>query len=701
MEYKFFLSGLDCPNCAAKIEKSLNDLEQIEKATINLIEQTVAIYSESDKSEIFLLVEKTVHTFESDVKVTEKKEKIEWNSHSHAQTESKIIFKIITSAVLFLVGICIFYLTNVKWCFTFLIFLASYLVVGLDVVINAVKNILKGQVFDENFLMSVSSIGAFLLGEYPEAAAVMLFYQIGEFFQDRAVAKSRKSIKELMNIKPDFAVKKVGSKFLKVEPESVAVGDVIVVKPGEKIPLDGIVLSGNSSLDTAALTGESVPRTVAEGDSVYSGSINQKGALEISVSKPYHQSTVAKILNLVENASSKKAKSENFITAFSRYYTPLVVIGAVLLSVLPPLIFGGEFSQWIRRSLVFLVISCPCALVISVPLTFFGGIGAASKNGVLIKGGNYLEALNKVKTVVFDKTGTLTEGVFTVTDIKTANGFSREDVLKYTAAAEQFSNHPIAKSIIISTADFGDDFKVENFTEKAGLGITATVNGKGVAVGNEKLMESLNINLQKSVAAGTNIYVSIDSCFAGSITISDKIKNDSKKGIEALKKCGIKRTVMLTGDSEQIAKSVANELSIDEYVSELMPDGKVEKMEKILSGVPKNEKVAFVGDGINDAPVLMRADVGISMGALGSDAAIEAADIVLMTDEVSKLSAAFKVASKTRKIVVQNIVFALFVKFVFLILGAFGVAGMWEAVFGDVGVMIIAVLNSMRILKNK
>lgn len=561
------------------------------------------------------------------------------------------------------------------------------------------KNITRGQVFDEHFLMSVSTIGAFAIGEYPEAVAVMLFYQVGEFFQSLAVKRSRKSISDLMDIRPDSATVKRNGVLQVVSPESVAVGEIIVVKPGEKIPLDGIVVDGESMLDTKALTGESVPRSIRKGDEALSGCINQSGLLTLKVTKSFGESTVSKITDLVENASARKAPTENFITTFARYYTPVVVGMAAVLAIIPPLVLGGGWSEWLRRGFVFLIVSCPCALVISIPLTFFGGIGAASKRGVLVKGSNYLEALNKVSVVVFDKTGTLTKGVFEVANIIPAAGYQKEQVLEYAAQAESYSNHPIAKSILATYGKPIDQKQFSGFEEISGHGISIMVQGKKVLAGNSKLMESEKIAYAACDAAGTKFYVAADGSYVGCILIADEVKPDSKCAIAELKKIGVEKTVMLTGDDERIGKSVADELGLDAYYAQLLPDQKVEKLEMLDKQKRQGSKLAFVGDGINDAPVLARADVGIAMGGLGSDAAIEAADVVLMTDEPSKLVEAIDVAKATKRIVMQNIVIALGIKSVFLVLGALGMAGMWEAVFGDVGVTIIAVLNAMRILK--
>lgn len=602
-------------------------------------------------------------------------------------------------AVVYAIGMALTVFAKLPTLAELAFLIVAYVILGWDVVWQAVKNITRGQVFDEHFLMSVSTIGAFAIGEYPEAVAVMLFYQVGEFFQSLAVKRSRKSISDLMDIRPDSATVKRNGVLQVVSPESVAVGEIIVVKPGEKIPLDGIVVDGESMLDTKALTGESVPRSIRKGDEALSGCINQSGLLTLKVTKSFGESTVSKITDLVENASARKAPTENFITTFARYYTPVVVGMAAVLAIIPPLVLGGGWSEWLRRGFVFLIVSCPCALVISIPLTFFGGIGAASKRGVLVKGSNYLEALNKVSVVVFDKTGTLTKGVFEVANIIPAAGYQKEQVLEYAAQAESYSNHPIAKSILATYGKPIDQKQFSGFEEISGHGISVMVQGKKVLAGNSKLMESEKIAYAACDAAGTKFYVAADGSYVGCILIADEVKPDSKCAIAELKKIGVEKTVMLTGDDERIGKSVADELGLDAYYAQLLPDQKVEKLEMLDKQKRQGSKLAFVGDGINDAPVLARADVGIAMGGLGSDAAIEAADVVLMTDEPSKLVEAIDVAKATKRIVMQNIVIALGIKSVFLVLGALGMAGMWEAVFGDVGVTIIAVLNAMRILK--
>ena len=646
-----------------------------------------------------------VHSHEPDVEVSEKQleatapVKKDEKAAVYNDEDKKRTIQLAVGAVVYAIGMALTVFAKLPTLAELAFLIVAYVILGWDVVWQAVKNITRGQVFDEHFLMSVSTIGAFAIGEYPEAVAVMLFYQVGEFFQSLAVKRSRKSISDLMDIRPDSATVKRNGVLQVVSPESVAVGEIIVVKPGEKIPLDGIVVDGESMLDTKALTGESVPRSIRKGDEALSGCINQSGLLTLKVTKSFGESTVSKITDLVENASARKAPTENFITTFARYYTPVVVGMAAVLAIIPPLVLGGGWSEWLRRGFVFLIVSCPCALVISIPLTFFGGIGAASKRGVLVKGSNYLEALNKVSVVVFDKTGTLTKGVFEVANIIPAAGYQKEQVLEYAAQAESYSNHPIAKSILATYGKPIDQKQFSGFEEISGHGISVMVQGKKVLAGNSKLMESEKIAYAACDAAGTKFYVAADGSYVGCILIADEVKPDSKCAIAELKKIGVEKTVMLTGDDERIGKSVADELGLDAYYAQLLPDQKVEKLEMLDKQKRQGSKLAFVGDGINDAPVLARADVGIAMGGLGSDAAIEAADVVLMTDEPSKLVEAIDVAKATKRIVMQNIVIALGIKSVFLVLGALGMAGMWEAVFGDVGVTIIAVLNAMRILK--
>ena len=606
--------------------------------------------------------------------------------------------KIIIATILFIIAILINFNNQL---INNALYIIAYLIVGLEIVRKALRNIIRGKVFDENFLMTVATIGAFGIGEFPEAVAVMLFYQIGELFQSYAVDKSRKSISTLMNIRPDFANVDRNGNIEKVDPDDVKIGEIILVKPGEKIPLDGYVIEGSSTLDTKALTGESLPREIKEGEDVLSGVINLNGVIKIKVTKEYGESTVSKILDLVENASSKKSKSENFITKFARYYTPIVVIIAVFLAILPPLIIkDAMFSDWLYRALSFLVVSCPCALVISIPLSFFGGIGGASRIGILIKGSNYLEQLSNTEIIVFDKTGTLTEGVFEVQKVNSID-MSEEELLKITAYSENYSNHPIALSVKKAYGKEIDEDEILETQELSGLGVIAKINGQEILVGNEKLMIENQINFTKCNDIGTILHVAIDKKYVGYIVIADKIKEDAKSTIKNLKKNNIKQTIMLTGDRKNVGESVANELGIDKVYVELLPDGKVRQVESFLKETTEKGKLAFVGDGINDAPVLAISDIGIAMGGLGSDAAIEAADIVLMTDEPSKIVNAIQISKKTMRIVKENIIFAISIKVLVLILSAFGVSTMWEAVFADVGVSIIAIINALRVLKVK
>ena len=611
---------------------------------------------------------------------------------------SLVVVIIIIALILFIISLAIPF-TN-EWI-NKIIYIISYLIVGLDIVIKAIRNIFRGKVFDENFLMTIATIGAFGIGEFPEAVAVMLFYQVGELFQSYAVDKSRKSIASLMDIRPDFANVKRNNEILKVNPNEVIIGETIIVKPGEKIPLDGKVIDGKSMIDTSALTGESIPREVKLGDEVLSGCINQNGLLTIKVTKEFGESTVSKILDLVENASSKKSKSENFISKFAKYYTPIVVIIAVILAIIPPIIIkDANFTDWLYRALTFLVVSCPCALVISIPLGFFGGIGGASKMGILVKGSNYLEALAQTEIAVFDKTGTLTQGVFEVQKVEAVE-ISKEELLRITAHAESYSNHPISLSVKKAYGKELDSSIITETQELSGLVIATKVEGKSILVGNDKLMKEKNIQYTKCNDIGTVLYVAIENKFSGYILIADQIKNDSEKAIKELKKNNIKQTVMLTGDRKEVGEDIAKKLGLDEVYTELLPDGKVNKVEELLKEKSPKGKLAFVGDGINDAPVLALADIGIAMGGLGADSAIEAADIVIMTDEPSKLINAIKISKKTMRIVKENIIFAIGIKIAVLILTAIGLSTMWEAVFADVGVSIIAILNSLRVLSVK
>ena len=610
----------------------------------------------------------------------------------------KDVIKILIALALFLIAMVIKF--ENEWINNG-IFIVSYIIVGFEILRKAVRNIFRGKVFDENFLMSIATLGAFAIGEFPEAVAVMLFYQVGELFQDYAVDKSRKSIASLMDIRPDYANIIRDGKEEKVDPSEVNIGDTIIIKPGEKVPLDGVAIDGKTTLDTKALTGESVPRGVEVGDQVLSGCINLNGVIKVKVTKEYGESTVSKILDLVENASSKKAKSENFITKFAAYYTPIVVIIAIILAIVPPLIIeGANFQDWLYRALSFLVVSCPCALVISIPLSFFGGIGGASKMGVLVKGSNYLEALSNAEIMVFDKTGTLTEGVFEVQNVESI-GISKEELLKIAAYAEYYSNHLISKSIKKAYNKEIDEKEIIDSKEISGKGIEAKIGNQDVLAGNEKLMNEKGIEYTKCTHVGSVVYVAIDGKYVGHIVIADKIKEDAKRTIEELRKNNIKETVMLTGDRKNIGEAVAKELGIDQVYAELLPDGKVEKVEELLKTKLPKGKLAFVGDGINDAPVLAMADIGIAMGGLGADSAIEAADIVIMTDQPSKIISAIKLSKKTMRIVRENIIFAIAIKILVLVLTAVGLSSMWQAVFADVGVSIIAILNALRALRVK
>lgn len=692
------LKNLDCAHCAGEIEKEVSNLDKVKDANLDFVSTrlTVLVENKFDLEKVSKEIEEIVVKKEPHVKVISEGEDNSHN-HNHEDFDKKELIKMGIGALFFGIGIIGKFSSTIE----FAIFFIAYILIGGEVLLKAFKNILRGQIFDENFLMCIATIGAFMIKEFPEAAGVMLFYQVGEFFQSKAVNNSRKSIKELLKIQPEFANIKEDGELKKVSPEIVKVDDIIVVKPGEKVPLDGIIVNGKSAIDTSNLTGESLPRDVGSGDSVLSGFINKNGVLEVRVTKLFSESTVSKILDLVQNASSKKAKTENFITKFAKYYTPGVVFLSAFIATVPPLVIqGAVFSDWFYRALIFLVISCPCALVISIPLSFFGGIGGASKNGILIKGSNYLEALNNVDTVVFDKTGTLSKGIFKVTDIKGSN-ISNEELLKYAAYAESYSNHPIAVSIVNAYNKKIDESIISDYEEVFGYGIKVNIEGKSVLVGNYKLMNKENIDCTEVKEVGTIIYVAINGKFSGYILISDEIKSDSKQSIKDLKSMGINNTIMLTGDNALVANKVKDELGIDEVHSQLLPHQKVEKLEMIKKRMKSSSKVVFVGDGINDAPVLAMADIGVAMGGLGSDAAIEAADIVLMTDEPSKLVRSIQIAKKTRVIVIQNIVFALGVKLIVLLLGAIGIANMWQAVFADVGVALIAVLNSMRVMKTR
>jgi Cd2+/Zn2+-exporting ATPase len=717
---KYILEGLTCSNCAGKIEKAVNDLPQVEKAELNFATSKISIQGENiDNSSFRGKLQEIADRIEPGLTIREaesKANKENSNDNSHAQdhshgTEEENSYmkrRFWPGVVLFAIAIILFEIPAIsskvaempafiEW----ILYGSSYLLIGGPVLMAAYKNIKRGQVFDENFLMGIATIGAFAIQEFPEGVAVMLFYMVGEMFQEKAVDRSRRSIKSLMDIRPDYANLKTDDGTQRVDPESVQIGDVILIKPGEKVLLDGEVLEGSSMLDTSALTGESVPRKVEPGEDVLGGLINKNGLLTVKVNKEYGQSTVAKILDLVENASGKKAPTEQFITKFARYYTPVVVYAALAIAVLPPLFLpGAVFVDWFYRALIFLVISCPCALVVSIPLGFFGGIGRASRQGILVKGGNYLEALNNVTEIVFDKTGTLTKGEFSVSKVESYNGFKKNEILAKAAYAESHSTHPIAKSILEAYEQDIETDKIDDYQEISGHGIRAVIDDQEVLAGNIKLMNKENIDCQEADEDGTIVYLAIDKKYAGYITITDEIKADTAEAIKGLKKLGIRNLTMLTGDRKAVAESVAARLGLDNYYAELLPDQKVEKVEELLTNKDEKDKLIFVGDGINDAPVLARSDIGVAMGGLGSDAAIEAADVVLMTDEPSKLITAIETARKTKRIVWQNIIVSLAVKGFFVVLGALGMATIWEAVFADVGVALLAVLNAMRISRN-
>lgn len=697
------LGGLNCAHCGEEIGNKVSKLDNVIQSNLNFISKklTFEVAKNVDEKLVTEEIIKIINDTEPglDIKVSFSDTKTKKENKEEVEISNKgDLIKLIIGSIMYIFGI-FQTATGFESKFANIVFLMVYLIVGYDVLLKALKNASKGRVFDENFLMSIATVGAVIIGEVPEAVGVMLFYKIGEYLQDIAVGKSRKSITSLMQIRPDSANLKVGSEIKVVSPEEVSIGDIIVVKPGEKIPLDGVVVDGFSMVDTSALTGESVLREIGVGESALSGFINKNALLTIEVTKEFGESTVSKILDLVENASSKKSKTENFISKFAKYYTPFVLISAMVIAFIPPLVVpNAEFLDWFYRGLVFLVVSCPCALVLSIPLSFFSGIGNSSKHGILIKGSNYLEALKNVDTVVFDKTGTLTKGVFKVTKVSPV-GISEKELIEYAAYAEANSNHPIAKSIVNYYKESIDLEKITYFEEIAAYGIKVKYNDLHILAGNDKLMSSENILYFPTDDIGTVVYIAVNGAYRGYIVISDEIKEDSKEAIKNLKLSGVKEVVMLTGDNEKVANKIANELGIDKVYSNLLPNEKVDRLEDIFKEKLPKEKVAFVGDGINDAPVLARADVGIAMGALGSDAAIEAADVVLMTDEPSKIAKAIEISRKTNKIVWQNIVFALGVKAIVLILSAGGVATMWEAIFADVGVALIAVLNAMRVMK--
>mgnify|MGYP006276134355 CR=1 FL=1 len=702
---EFELEGLNCSNCALKIEDQVKKLEGMEDVELNFATSTLKVAAEESRlQKIQKELQQISDRIEPGVKVKDKgaaksKKNKEQSSLKAYLWQKRNIF---IGALFFIFALSFAHLNIFADSFFSNLALASYItayfLIGYPVLKAAVLNIGRGQIFDENFLMVIATIGAFGIQEYPEAVAVMLFYMVGELFQERAVNNSRSSIKDLMDIQAEYANLIKDDQIIRVDPEKLEVGSLIAVKAGEKIPVDGKIVSGETALETSALTGESLPKDAAEGDQVLSGMINLNKLITVEVTKEYKDSTVKKILELVENASSKKAPTEQFISKFARYYTPFVVLTAALVAVIPPLFTGAAFSQWFYRSLIFLVVSCPCALVVSIPLGFFGGIGLASKNGILVKGGNYLEALNELDSIIFDKTGTLTEGNFKVTDVKIYSDHSREEILAAAAEVEQFSNHPIAQSIVEAAPDYKKHSAASDYQEISGAGIKAVLDNNQILAGNERLMQKNNIDFQKNESAGTAIYLAQNGKFLASIIISDQLKEDSVTAVSELKKLGIKNLAMLTGDNQSAAAEIASRLGLDNYYAELLPDQKVEKVEELLQ---TSKKLAFVGDGINDAPVLARSDLGIAMGGLGSDAAIEAADVVLMTDEPSKIVTALNIASETKKLVWQNIIMALSIKAAVMILSIFGFASMWAAVFADVGVALMAVFNVMRILKTK
>ncbi|EIT86449.1 heavy metal-transporting ATPase [Fictibacillus macauensis ZFHKF-1] len=690
----FMLQGLSCAHCATNIEKETSQLPQVTASSVDFVARKLTIIGGTPSTERTEAIVSIVHRLKPEIKVIE-------DEGSAAQAQEKnhtkpLIMRILASSLL--LGIAT--LLTLPESLTVALFIVAYLLIGGDVLLKAGRNIMRGHVFDENFLMAIATIGAFAIAQYPEGVAVMLFYQIGEFFQGIAVNRSRRSITALMDIRPDYANRKINEVIEKVPPEDLSIGETILVRPGEKVPLDGVIIEGRANVDTSALTGESVPQSVTVGDEILSGSINKDGVITVSVTKVYGESTVSKILELVQNASSKKAPTENLITKFAKYYTPFVVMAATALAFIPPLLIAdATFSQWIYRALVFLVISCPCALMVSIPLGFFGGIGGASKKGILVKGSNYLEALNDVKYVVFDKTGTLTKGVFKVTRIVPEASYTKEQLLLYAALAEAHSAHPIALSIRKAYGHSIDQTRIKKYQEIAGQGISVHIDDCHVLAGNEKLMRSHQLSVPPVHEMGTLVYIAINHTFAGYLLISDEIKEDAKEAILALKKLGIKKVMMLTGDAKHVALAVGKRLGLDEVHAELLPHQKVEQLDQLFAQKSSKEKLIFVGDGINDTPVLARADIGIAMGGLGSDAAIEAADVVIMTDEPSKIATGLALAKRTRRIVYQNITLALLVKTIFLAFGAFGYATMWEAVFSDVGVTLLAVLNAMRVLR--
>ncbi|KPU62758.1 ATPase [Thermococcus sp. EP1] len=696
MPKKLKLEGLECASCAYEIEEALKK-EGFEFAVVNFTTSELVIEGDIEKAK------EIVKKVEPGVKIIEKEEHHHGHDHGHHhdhdENPRKMLYFIIPSLMLFTLGMLLRYYYNYDNAVVLGIFVMSYFLVGWKVLRNAFLNSVHGNVFDENFLIAIATLGAFAIREYPEAVGVMLFYIVGEFFQDLAINRSRRSIKALLALKAEYANLKIGDKLIRVKPEELKVGDIIVIKPGERVPVDGIIMEGASNVDTSALTGESVPRTVKEGDEILSGMVNLSALLTVKVTKELRESTISRILELVENASARKAKTEKFITRFAHYYTPAVVGLAALVAIIPPLAFGEPFSKWLYRALVLLVISCPCALVLSIPLGYFGGIGRAAREGILVKGSNFLDALSRVTIVAFDKTGTLTKGVFKVTKIETRNGFSKEEIIKFAALAEAHSNHPIAKAIKEAYGKEINEAQIKEHENIAGHGVKARIDGVEVMVGNDRLLHRFNIEHDTCRVKGTVAHVVINGKYAGYIIISDEIKEDAPIAVRDLKRLGVKRVVMVTGDNREVAAEIAKQLGLDSFYAELLPEDKVKIIEELEKEKAPNDKIVFVGDGINDAPVLARADVGVAMGALGSDAAIETADVVIMDDKPAKLPNGIRIARKTQRIVWQNIVFALGVKLAFISLGILGEATMWEAVFADVGVALIAVFNAMRILR--
>lgn len=692
---KYILKNLDCANCAAKLERELRKSEYVKEVSIDFGTLTMLIDSSNPENDL-----KIIKNIEPEVELVEAGSQEKEHDHGDGGNLKAQKIKIIISLVFLFLGFMSKSMFN-NIIITNIIFLVSYAVVGYEVIARAIKNILKGNFFDEFFLMSFATIAAFFINQFSEAAGVMIFYSIGELLQEVSVNNSRKSIKALLELKPESANLMVGNDIKVVSPEAVKVDDMIVVKAGEKVPLDGEIAEGKTQLDTSALTGESVPRSFGVGDTVLAGMINTSGLVKIKVTKLFNESSVFKILEMVENASHKKAKTEKFMTTFAKYYTPFVVFLAAAVAIIPPVLFQASFSEWLYRAIVLLVISCPCALVLSIPLSYFAGIGKAAKNGILIKGATYFDAINNLKVIMLDKTGTITKGIFQVAEIETNGDISKDELLEYAALGEEHSNHPIAKSIISYYNKKIDLSRIKSYEEISGNGIKAVIDDKVVLLGNSKLLNSYNVKFTEKVDYGTIVYISIDGEYKGNLLIKDVVKEDSEEAIKELHNLGIEKLIMLTGDNETVAKNIAKEVGIDSYYADLLPEDKVEKLELEMEKLPSNYKLAFVGDGINDAPVLARADIGIAMGGLGADAAIETADVVLIDDKISKIINLMKITKKTRVILIQNIVFILLIKGIFMVLGIFGLANMWEAVFADVGTSLLAVLNSMRILNGK